>query len=221
MAQKHYIRISLLSIAAIFMTSANLAASQWQASGSNGPVNVAVDRVAFIRSYMSSPSEPLKKATRDFYRSLPDSRATISQLKIRLFKVSSVSDQTPFWFGHLSSLGKKTSDSLLKYINVFYEDFSDCSSFTEFPSAVAEIIGTAPYESFVTTAQGYANFIVFLSPSEITKKANLDRNIYQRNCIDTNFDVVNQKIFFVDPTPGEGPDSLGYFVVIDRNDHID
>lgn len=214
-AGKSVFRI-LCSAVMIFGQGHFVEARSWVIETGQETIDVDVERVALIRSYHSKPSEVKKRKVRDFYRTLPYSHVEQNDLKVRLFEVKAVSDGGGFWFGHFSSHGLKTSESLLGFLSLYFTEYSQCEGFAQQPSAVAQIVGTAPYESFGRVALGYADLVVYLSPGWITQNSNLDRPIYTRSCLNSRFDLVQQEAFFVDPTPGQGPDRSAYFVVIDR-----
>lgn len=192
----------------------NLTAKEIDLIGAHGPVKVNVAREAFVRSFYASSPEPLKDLIHRFYQSIPYAERESGNLTVRLFSVTSREGAEPFWFGDLSSLGRKSHEKILHYLDHdFFRTVSGCQPFQRAESAVAALIGGAPHEFFVSAAHGYADLVGGLT-MEGSNGYGMDRPIYERRCSYFGEQPLFQQTLFFDPTPETSPDHLAYFVVI-------
>ena len=209
--------LKLTLILTLFAAMPSLvAAKSVKLNGVEGKVEAEVSRLALVRSYDAKSGSDVKALVHKFYRSLPYAKSESHKLVVRLFDVNTLSGK-PFWLGFRSSKGKKSVEVILDYLAKDFFRVSGCDKFTEESSAVASIVGTAPYEYFSMAAQGYSHLIHALTIQYEGGSLNMDRPVYTRHCFVAEDEYLYQQAFFIDPTPYVDPDHSGYFVVISVN----
>jgi hypothetical protein len=212
------IDVAILVLALVF--GGHFASAHVEIEGVRRPVAVKVFPQAFIRTYVAdfAPQElqlsPEEK-TQLFYNTFPYADVDSGRLQISLWRIETVAEGERFWFGGNSSLGLRSSERLLRFVQdqVMTPTYRDCGSFARQPSAIQTLLSDTPYRYFAQAAEGYANFVAGLLAKPADDRS-LDRPIYTRQCYLADFVTSNQQILFVDPTPGFSPEAYGYMIVM-------
>lgn len=189
--------------------------------GVHGKVPVTVKEVSRVSQHGSSNSHSIDYLAQQFFNTLPTrlNYEDFENESVSVFSVVNKRAEQAFWYGSSSSLGDENTDALVFFLQNELANFigQRCYSSTKENSVMSRLFINAPHSQFVQGAKGYADLIVGLTPNENPEYINLDRPSYSINCDrQVQYSGFNYQIFFVDPTPSSGPNTLGYIVAVKR-----
>lgn len=136
--------------------------------------------------------------------------------KVSILEISS---EIPYWLDNISSMGKKSEESLLSWIeNTLLQEYYNPEStnpiYNKGDSLLSTLLGGASKPTLIEGSRVIANLISNLfEPNQ--QNATIDRPIYSIAFETSPFSHKLVSIILVDPSPSSGPEKKSYIIVID------
>ena len=130
-----------------------------------------------------------------------------------------ISSEIPYWLDNISSMGKKSEESLLSWVEntllqEYYKPELANPVFSKENSLLSTLLGGASKSTLIEGTKTIANMIGnLLNPDQ--KDARIDRPFYSISFKTSPFSHKLVSIILVDPSPSSGPEKKSYLIIID------